>query len=129
MLAETKENVTNVYADGEIQAGRLIQIAKYAYDRVGRATAVEDYAGHVSKTVYDSEGNVIEVQEVNTTNILGAGNTVVEDQAVLLTSRSACNVMNRNTAAEDAFGHIVHSSYDIMGNEIEVSTEKHHCSR
>ena len=122
LLAQTQANDTHVYAGGQVQDGELIQTTKYAYDKDGRATATEDAAGHVRETVYDSLGNVIEVQEVNTTNILGAGNTVVEDQAVLLASRWAYDVMNRKTASEDAYGHIVHSTYDTMGNAIEVST-------
>lgn len=99
---------------------------KYAYDREGNVTAVEDAEGNVTRVIVDAFGQAIETKypdgTTGTTNIDAVAQTVTYKDAADNQTREKKDLLGRVTAVEEyrngAYVPIQQTEYDIDGNVI-----------
>ncbi|WP_053061619.1 RHS repeat-associated core domain-containing protein [Paenibacillus sp. VT-400] len=135
---DVKNIITNTSADGIVTTERYNPLGllveeqtaeatyKYAYDREGNVTAVEDAEGNVTRVVVDAFGQVIETKypdgTTGTTNIDAVAQTVTYKDAADNRTREKKDLIGRVTAVEEyrngAYVPLQQTEYDIDGNVI-----------
>lgn len=99
---------------------------KYAYDREGNVTAIEDAEGNVTRFIVDAFGQSIETKypdgTTGITNIDAVGQTVTYKDAADNRTREKKDLLGRVTAVEEyrngAYVPLQQTEYDMDGNVI-----------